>query len=299
VTVAVSFVGSDGAVLRVDKPTGPTSHDMVSRVRRALGIKRVGHTGTLDPFATGLMVICVGPATRLSEYLTGLSKTYDATLMLGQETTTLDPEGEIVAHDEAWRDVTRGDLEMAAASFVGSIQQTPPAFSAKKIDGERAYRKARRGEEVALPANEVVIHSMEVTRFDPPEVDFRCTCSSGTYVRVLGRDLARAVGSIGYLTQLRRTTIGVLSVDGSVSGDDLIPGGSIPDEAWLTPVDALVGMERVEIDAAAAARLRMGQQVEWVGTPDAEPLLMTLGGRLVAVGGSRAGRLKPSKVFPA
>ncbi len=292
-------VGSAGAVLRVDKPAGPTSHDIVARVRRALRIKRVGHTGTLDPFASGLMVVCVGPATRLAEYLTGLSKSYGATLVLGTETSTLDPEGHVVASDEAWQAVTREAMEEAANSLVGTIQQVPPAFSAKKIDGERAYKKARRGETVELAAVEVVIHALEITRFEPPEVDFTCTCSSGTYIRVLGREMARAVGTTGYLTALRRTTIGELSVEGAVAGDDLAPDTSITDAAWLEPADAMIGMERIEVDSSAAAQLRMGQRVDWADAPDVDPALIIEDGRLVAIGRVEGGRLCPSKVFPA
>lgn len=294
-------VGSTGAVLRVDKPAGPTSHDIVARLRRALGIKRVGHTGTLDPFATGLLVLCVGPATRLSEYLTGLSKSYQATLVLGTETATLDPEGDVVVSDEAWRGVTRKEMDEAAATFVGAIQQVPPAYSAKKVDGERAYKRARRGESVDLAPVGVVIHSMNITRFDPPQVDFQCSCSSGTYVRVLGRDLARAVGTAGYLTSLRRTAIGDLSVDGAVKGSDLGRGVEIPEAAWLSPIDAIViaGMERVEVDADAATRLTLGQPVAWEGAAIVDPVLITQGGRLVAIGRGEGGRLRPSKVFPA
>jgi tRNA pseudouridine55 synthase len=298
VTQLAGSMGSAGAVIRVDKPAGPTSHDIVSRVRRALGIKKVGHTGTLDPFATGLMVVCVGPATRIAEYLTGLSKAYHATLFLGKETSTLDPEGDVVLEDKAWQDVSASALDSAAASFVGPLQQTPPAYSAKKVNGERAYKKARRGEEVVLAPREVVIHSLEVTRFAPPLVEFACVCSSGTYVRVLGRDLARAVGTSGYLTQLRRTAVGELSVEGAVRGDDLAAGCVIPAGAWLDPVDALGGMPRIEIDNSAAERLRMGQQVEWPGAPDGEAVMITAGNGLVAIGRSREGRLKPSKVFP-
>jgi tRNA pseudouridine55 synthase len=295
----VSFPGgSAGAVLRVDKPAGPSSHDMVSRVRRALGIKRVGHTGTLDPFATGLMVVCVGAATRLSEYLTGLPKAYAATLLLGKETSTLDPEGDLVREDQDWVSVTRGALDAVADSFVGPLQQTPPAFSAKKVDGERAYKKARRGEVVELAPRGVVIHSLCVTRFEPPVIDFTCVCSSGTYIRVLGRDLAGAVGTTGYLTQLRRTAVGDFVVEGAVSGNDLTHGGEIPEAAWMDPVDALTGMPGVGIDAVGAARLRMGQQVEWPGTPDQDPLVITVDGRLVAIGSSQGERLRPSKVFP-
>jgi tRNA pseudouridine55 synthase len=162
-----------GGVLLVDKPVGPTSHDVVQRVRRTLGDRRVGHTGTLDPIASGLLLLCVGPATRLSEYLSGFHKEYDALVRLGASTTTHDLEGDVTARSDAWRTLSPAQLEAALCGLEGRLLQVPPEFSAKKVGGEAAHRKARRGESVVLPAAEVWIHALELMDVDLPDVRVR------------------------------------------------------------------------------------------------------------------------------
>lgn len=208
---------TDGLVL-VDKPAGVTSHDVVSAARRAIGEKRIGHAGTLDPFATGLLVLLVGRATRLLPHLHGEPKVYDATIRFGAETDTEDPLGTVVR--EAARP-TREAVLAALPHFTGTIEQVPPAYSAKRVDGQRAYDLARAGEAVELKPVRITVFRWEVLALrDAPdggiaEADVRIHCGGGTYIRSLARDLARAVGSAAHLSTLRRIRSGPFTVDGA------------------------------------------------------------------------------------
>src|SRR5690606_5028509 len=170
-------------VLPVDKPAGPTSHDVVAQARRALGERRIGHTGTLDPFASGLLLLCVGRATRIAEYLTDMPKAYRATMRLGAATDTDDATGSVVAESDAWRTLDDATIRAAFAAEAGRRPQRPPAYSAKKIAGERAHRLARRGEIVELPDVDIEVHAIEVIAIALPEITFHVRCSSGTYIR--------------------------------------------------------------------------------------------------------------------
>ena len=178
-------------ILPVDKPEGPTSHDVVARARRALRQRRIGHTGTLDPFASGLLLLCLGPATRLAEYLTALPKSYRAVLRLGQTTDTDDATGKVIAESDAWHSVTEAAFRAALAGQTGELDQLPPVYSAKKVDGERAYAAARRGEPVQRTPVRVTVYAAELVRFDPPFAEFTVDCSSGTYIRSIARDVPR------------------------------------------------------------------------------------------------------------
>lgn len=202
-------------ILLVDKPAGPTSHDIVAGVRRLSGIRRVGHTGTLDPLATGLLAICVGRATRLAEYMSRQRKSYEATIRLGQETTTYDAEGEVVAE----RPVGLSEEEIAAAldPFRSTITQIPPLYSAVKIDGKPLYRLAREGVEVERPLRTVTIFELDLVGWKAPLLELRIVCSSGTYVRSLAHDLGRALDCGGHVKALRRTAIGSFLVEEAVS----------------------------------------------------------------------------------
>jgi tRNA pseudouridine55 synthase len=287
-------------VLPVDKPVGPTSHDAVAHVRRALRTRQVGHTGTLDPFASGLLLVCVGQATRLAEYLTGLPKSYAATLRLGETTDTDDLTGEAIGGSDAWRGLSVEDVENALLRQVGTIQQLPPVYSAKKVDGERMYAVARRGGEVERKPVTVTIHAIRVTRIELPDVDFEVDCGSGTYIRAIARDAGEALGTGAHLRSLRRTAVGVHLVDRAV------PLEALGDEdrvrsALLTPLDALAGLPRVAVDDAGAAALGFGRAIPApADAPEGVPLALAgADGRLLAIGERAGDAVKPRKVFPA
>jgi len=286
-------------VLPVDKPEGPTSHDVVAVARKALGERRVGHTGTLDPFASGLLLLCVGKATRLAEYFSGLDKEYEAEARLGVATDTLDRDGVVVAESDGWTGLTEDALEEALAGLRGDIEQVPPQFSAKKVEGERAYRSARGGKRVELPPVPVTVTELTLTEVDLPLVRFRVRCSSGTYVRALARDLGAALGVGAHLTALRRTAVGAWSVEGALKLDDLADPARVASAA-VQPLEALAHLPTLEVDGAAAGRLAHGQVVELpAATPAAGVVAVAHEGALVAVGEADEGVIRPRKVFAA
>lgn len=211
----------EGAALLIDKPKGITSHDVVRRIRRVCDVKKVGHAGTLDPLATGLLVVLVArPATRLQEAFMHLPKTYEGTVRLGETTRSHDAETEVIDRRDPSA-VTREAIENLLPTFQGTIEQVPPMYSAVKVDGERLYKKARRGETVDRPPRQVSVHSFEVMDWNPPEVSFRVECSKGTYIRSLARDLGAELGVGGHLVSLRRMSIGSYSVEEAWSLDGL------------------------------------------------------------------------------
>ncbi|MEE8148769.1 MAG: tRNA pseudouridine(55) synthase TruB [Longimicrobiales bacterium] len=295
----MSGAALDG-LLPVDKPVGPTSHDVVAWGRRALSTRRVGHTGTLDPFASGLLLLCVGRATRLAEYISALDKSYEATARLGASTDTHDLQGTVTAESDLWRSVSRDQIEDALAGLRGAIDQVPPQFSAKKVDGEAMHKRARRGERVELAPVKVGVHELTVAAYDPPEVTLHVTCSSGTYVRALARDLGGALGTGAHLTALRRTGVGGFDVKRALPGAEL-QGGASPErltEFWVSPTRALGHLEAVEVTADDARHLAMGQWLEIeAALPEGEPIAVTEDGRLIAVAVLEDGRLRPRKVF--
>jgi tRNA pseudouridine55 synthase len=285
-------------ILLVDKPAGPTSHDVVSRIRKTAGIGKVGHAGTLDPFASGLLLLLLGPATRLSEYFLGLDKSYVAIARLGIETSTHDPEGEIQREDTAWTFLSEADVRGALAEFEGPLLQTPPRYSSKKVGGEAAHRRVRRGEDVTLKAAEVVIHEITLLRFSPPEVRFGVRCSSGTYVRALARDLGRRLEVGAHLTGLVRTGIGTLGLDGAALLGDL------PDQAavrgrMIPPAAALAHLPSVDVDLPEANRILQGQAIPLrvAGAPEGEPVRILLDGELLAMGEVAGEQIRPRKVL--
>ncbi|MBC2605120.1 tRNA pseudouridine(55) synthase TruB [Pelagicoccus albus] len=190
-------------VLLIDKPKGMTSHDVVDQVRRKLRMKRIGHAGTLDPMATGLLIILVGKATKLSQFLTSLDKTYSGTIKLGESTNTQDADGEITTTKPV-PELTQLQAQFAMSDFVGDQYQTPPMFSAVKIKGQRLYKLARKGQEVEREPRFIRVSKFEITRFDLPEIDFTLDCSKGTYVRTLANDFGEKLGCGAHLTALRR-----------------------------------------------------------------------------------------------
>lgn len=273
--------------LLVDKPAGPTSHDVVDAARKALGVRRVGHAGTLDPPASGLVVCGVGPATRLLRFVQGLDKVYEATGVLGVQTTTLDADGDIVAEQPVEAD--REDLEGALARFTGEIDQIPPQVSAVKVGGERAYARAARGERVHLEARRVFVRSIELLAYDPPAFDVRIRCSSGTYVRSLVDDVGEALGCGAHVRRLRRVRVGHLDVA------DAVPLEGISAEALIEVDRALAHLPTVELDADGATRAGHGQRIERSG-PDGEVLVLGPEGA-VGVFESRDGILRAVTVL--
>lgn len=206
------------SILLIDKPAGITSFGVVARVRRRLSEKlgkkaKVGHTGTLDPFATGLMIIVTGKECRNAMQYTKLDKVYEATIRLGETSTTGDPEGEITKVDGTTP--TREQIEAILPQFTGEIQQRPPVYSAIKINGRRAYDLARKGEGVEMPLRTVMIHSLELIDYTYPDIRIRTHVGSGTYIRTLAEDIGAALGTAAYCTQLRRTKVGEWSVEGA------------------------------------------------------------------------------------
>ncbi len=290
-------------VLPVDKPEGPTSHDVVAVARRALGTRRIGHTGTLDPFASGLLLLCVGQATRLSEYLVGLDKRYEATARLGVTTDSLDREGVVVTEVSDLSSVTADRLARALATFSGPLDQIPPQFSAKKVDGEAMHRKARRGERVDLAPVPVTIHDIALSDFDSPDARFSVHCSSGTYIRSLARDLGDAVGVGAHLTALRRLSVGQFRVEEAIPLDALEDEARVH-EARIDPVAAVAHLRPLEVDDDEAARLLQGQRLR-VEAPGAEEAASAVtvaivhDGSLLAIGEIDDGVLRPRKVFPS
>lgn len=289
---------SPTGILEVDKPSGPTSHDVVDAVRRAAGTRRVGHAGTLDPFASGLLLILLGPATRLAEYFLGMDKEYEATVLLGVETSSHDPEGEIVSESRAWAGLGENDLERALDGLRGRILQTPPALSAKKVKGEAAHRRVRRGEKVELDPVWVEILDLRILQMDLPRVRLALRCSSGTYVRALARDLGRSLGTGGSLTDLRRTRIGSHSVDDAVPLADLSSWSRVA-QRIVPPGRALRDLPSFQVDPGEASRVRQGQFLPVSGgdLPERTPVRVMLGDELVAVATREDDTLRPRKVL--
>jgi tRNA pseudouridine55 synthase len=203
-------------VLVVDKPIGMTSHDVVNAIRYGTGIRRAGHTGTLDPRASGVLVILIGPAVRLSEYVSASDKRYQAIIRMGASTDTFDADGRFVRPSNVTVNVPESQFEEVLKTFVGEIEQTPPPYSAVKIRGRRAYDMARRGEEVQIAPRKINVYHLEVLEWAPPEVVVDVHCSSGTYVRSLANDLGEKLGCGAYLVGLRRTKSGRFSLRDSV-----------------------------------------------------------------------------------
>ncbi len=210
-------------LLNINKPKGMTSHDVVDEVRRITGEKRVGHAGTLDPFATGVLVVGVGRETTklLGKISKESKKEYEATLQLGKESDTGDPEGNIT-DTEKLRDITKEELSKVLKEFTGTIQQTPPQYSAIKVKGTPAYKRKRRGEEFTLSPRDVLVLDITILEFQPPIIKLKITCSAGTYIRVLAQDIGKKLGTGAYLTELTRTRVGEYILSESATLKELI-----------------------------------------------------------------------------
>jgi tRNA pseudouridine55 synthase len=245
-------------VLLLDKPVGLSSNDALIKAKRVMNAKKAGHTGTLDPFATGLLPLCFGEATKFSQDLLEADKTYDATVHLGIMTNTGDTEGEAIETREV--DVTLEQIEAALARFRGPILQVPPMYSALKRDGKAYYEYAREGITLEREARPVTIHALELIAYDAPMLKIRVTCSKGTYVRVLGEDIGAALGTGAHLNALRRIQVGALTADTMITLEDLQAHGE--PLSLLAPVDALLSsFPSVELTPELAKRFLNGQRL--------------------------------------
>lgn len=285
-----------GFVLAVDKPVGPTSHDVVAWARRALGTKAVGHAGTLDPAASGVLVLAVGEATKLVPYLTLDDKEYDATLSLGAETDTLDAEGRVV-EESAVPALTHAMVSERASSFVGPSKQKAPAYSAIKKDGVPLHERARRGEDVEVPERDVEAFSIEIRRVEGVVLDVHLHVGKGYYVRSFARDLARALGTVGHLTGLRRTRSGAFtlarSLDGNLLGraarkeaDAVAALGAEVERLASSLLDAVPGLGRLALTDELVRDARHGKPVRHpeVGSmPEEGVCALVAGQHLVAI----------------
>ncbi|WP_027866921.1 tRNA pseudouridine(55) synthase TruB [Massilia alkalitolerans] len=245
-------------VLLLDKPVGLSSNDALMKAKRVFNAKKAGHTGTLDPFATGLLPLCFGEATKFSQDLLEADKTYEATVHLGIMTTTGDTEGELIEQREV--DVTREQVEAALARFRGPIFQVPPMYSALKRDGKALYEYAREGITLEREARPVTIHALSLVEYTAPLLKILVTCSKGTYVRVLGEDIGAALGCGAHLNALRRVQVGALSTERMISLEDL--QAHTDPLSLLAPVDALLSsFPSVELTAELAKRFLNGQRL--------------------------------------
>ncbi len=279
--------GSPEGLLLVDKPTGITSHDAVDAVRRRLGTRKVGHAGTLDPMASGLLLVGVGRATRLLRFLAALEKEYEGTGRLGEETDTLDAEGEVIR--TAPVEAEEHALRSAMGELLGEIEQVPPAHSAVKVGGRRLYRAARRGDPVEAAPRTVRVESFDLLRFDAPDFDFRAMCSSGTYIRSLVAEVGSRLGSGAHLIRLVRTRIGPFLVRDAAAPD--AAGDPLPLE------DAVAHLPRVELHDEESAAARHGRPLAPAGIDGAYGAYDPAG-RLVGVYRDEGARARPHVVIP-
>jgi tRNA pseudouridine55 synthase len=268
-------------ILVVDKPQGPTSSDVVVRLRRRFKLGKVGHAGTLDPMATGVLVVCVGKATALAELLTGQDKRYLATLKLGARTDSGDAEGAVV-EERPVPPLERAAVEAVLASLVGPQDQVPPMVSAVKVDGKRLYALAREGKSVERAPRPITIHALALTGFSESEIIFDAHCSKGTYVRVLGEDIAARLGTVGHLTALRRTASGAFGIGEAAVLETVLTGEL---SGFLCPMErAVEALPRVVVSGRDASGLVYGQapRLRTPG-PEGQVALMDEQGKLLAL----------------
>ncbi|MEP7065362.1 MAG: tRNA pseudouridine(55) synthase TruB [Gemmatimonadota bacterium] len=278
------------ALLLVDKPAGITSHDVVSVARRALGERRIGHAGTLDPFATGLLVLLTGRATRVLPYVDGEPKEYEATIRWGSETDTDDATGEVTR--ESATVPARRELDAAIETLTGRLGQVPPDYSAKQVGGRRAHTAARHGTPLALEPSTVHVHSWLVHEHRDAETDVTIVCGGGTYIRALARDLGRATNGAAHLSALRRVRSGPFDVAAATSFADLRDGRA----TVLSPREAVPSMPEQRVGADDAARLARGMRVD-AGVEGERAALLSESGVLLAIAERRDGQWQPRVVL--
>ena len=283
-------------VLVVDKPKGITSFDVVREVRRALGVKKVGHTGTLDPMATGVLPICIGDGTKIAQFITEATKAYDATVKLGSTTDTLDAEGKVL-ETRPVPPLTRELLETALAKFRGPIQQVPPMYSAIKIDGKRLYELARAGETVEREARTVTVFELTLRDFSADEFQLSVTCSKGFFVRTLAADLGAVLGCGAHLSALRRTQSGPFSLAQAIPLADVVAQGKTVASRLVGLSDSLKDVPAHHLTEAEAARARHGGVVEVAPTLTGTLRVFEPSGALLAIADAVKGRLVYRRVL--
>lgn len=284
-------------VLLVDKPTGPTSHDVVNFTRRLTGMRRIGHSGTLDPLASGLLILCLGRATRLVEYLVGLDKVYLAEIHFGEETDTYDKEGRVISKKSV--DLEIEQLKSAFRQFTGDIVQLPPLYSAVKVKGLPLYKRARTGTAVERPSRRVTVHQIKLLAWNPPLLKVEIHCSSGTYIRTIAHDLGQALGCGAHLSDLRRLKIGTSHVD------DAIPLRRLEREGLrdhLKPMDsAAANLPPVILTSEETTKVSSGLRISRREEPGLEATTMVRAydheGRFVGILESIESQWKPRKIF--
>ena len=287
----------DGALL-LDKPVGPSSNGVLQEAKRLLGAKKAGHGGTLDPLASGLLLLLFGEATKFAGLLLDQDKEYLASVKLGETTATGDAEGEILERREV--PVDRPDLDAVLERFRGDIEQLPPMHSALKRDGVPLYKLARQGKAVERASRRIRILELEVASFEPPRLSLRVRCSKGTYIRTLAEDIGAALGTGAHLSGLRRTASGRFRIEDSVSLEALreLPPAARSDR--VLPLTALVqGLPRAALDAGAEARLRNGQALEISGLAEGVVAVVRADGALIGLGRSQGGVLRPLRLTQA
>ena len=254
-------------LLNVDKPAGMTSRQAVDHVLKLVRPSKVGHAGTLDPLATGVLIVCVGAATRLITRVQQGRKRYVGRFLLGKRSDTEDTDGKVVEGGD-WSGVTRSQLERLLPEFLGTIQQTPPQISAVKVAGHRAYKLARRGEAIELEPRPVEVFSMRISLFEPPEFELEIECGSGTYVRAIGRDLGERLGCGAVMSALNRTAIGRFELA------DAVPLASLNAtslrDSLMSPLAAVTELPQRKLDPAECVRVRQGRPIPWGFLPDAD-----------------------------
>jgi tRNA pseudouridine55 synthase len=287
----------DGALL-LDKPVGPSSNGVLQEAKRLLGARKAGHGGTLDPLASGLLLLLFGEATKLAGLLLDQDKEYLASVKLGETTATGDAEGEILERREV--PVDRPDLDAVLERFRGEIEQLPPMHSALKRDGVPLYKLARQGKAVERASRRIRILELEVASFEPPRLNLRVRCSKGTYIRTLAEDIGAALGTGAHLSGLRRTASGRFRIEDAVSLEALreLPPAARSD--LVLPLTALVqGLPRAALDAGAEARLRNGQALEISGLAEGVVAVVRADGALIGLGRSQGGVLRPLRLTQA
>lgn len=286
--------------LNVNKPLKLTSHDVVARVRRRYkeltGSKKVGHAGTLDPLATGVLVLCLGGATRLSDYVMHTTKQYRAQITVGKTTTTYDAEGDIVTEVDASH-ITQADVETVLPQFTGEIQQIPPMYSAIKVDGKKLYDLAREGKSIERKARDITIDSLQILAWNPPTFELDVVCSSGTYIRSLAYDIGQTLGVGAYLSGLERVASGNFHVDSSITLDTIMN-----DDEWhhhmVAPQNALSDRPSIILSNENLQLIQNGQFIERTNDTDIEVMFAyTTGGQFAAILTPRDKFWKPHKVF--